>query len=357
METRPKNSVLIGLSGGVDSSVAALLLQQNGYDCIGATMLLHKSTPDEPLCGSLSDVQDAEQVARRLGIPFHVLDHADAFAAEVIERFVTAYENGQTPNPCVDCNRYLKFERLYEDARLLGCSLLATGHYARIRHDPASDRSLLLRAADPTKDQSYFLWSLTQEQLARTRFPLGSLSKQEVRELALANGLVTAHKRDSQDICFVPNGKYAEFVEKYREKSYPPGDFVDTEGRVLGQHKGIIRYTVGQKKGLGLVLPEPLYVKEIDAVQNRVTLCRSEELFASRLTVRHLNLIAASRLDGDTRLSVKIRYRHEGAPATVRQTDEDTLEIVFDQPQRAITKGQSAVLYDGETVVGGGIIQ
>lgn len=352
---------LIGMSGGVDSSVAAYLMQKSGYDCIGATMMLHSDRTlvagGRSSCGSLSDAEDAKAVAAHLGIPFHVLDYSAYFESEVIDRFVRAYEEGRTPNPCVDCNRYLKFEKMFDGARALGCELVVTGHYARIEYYAERGRYLLRRAADLDKDQSYFLWSLSQEQLSRAKFPLGEMTKNEIRAIAEENGLITAHKRDSQDICFVPNGKYVAFLEKYTEKTYPEGDFVSTDGRVLGRHKGIIRYTVGQKKGLGLVLPDPLYVKEIDTLENRVILCRSEELFSQTLTLGHINLISLPHIDGELRCKVKIRYRQEAASATVKQIDDDRLLVVFDEPQRAVTRGQSAVMYDGDTVVGGGIIE
>ncbi len=356
-----KLQVLIGMSGGVDSSVAAYLMQKNGYDCLGATMMLHGertlAAGGSRTCGSLRDAEDARAVADRLGIPFSVFDYSDFFESEVIDRFVRAYEEGRTPNPCVDCNRYLKFEKMFDGAKELGCAFVATGHYARVARCKETGRYLLKRAADPEKDQSYFLWSLTQEQLSHTKFPLGELSKSEVRRIAEENGLLTAHKRDSQDICFVPNGKYVEFLEKYTKKSYPKGDFLSTDGQVLGHHRGIIRYTVGQKKGLGLVLPEPLFVKELDTVNNTVTLCKSEELFSDVMTLKHINLISVPLVAGELRCKVKIRYRHEAAFATVKQTDSDCLLVVFDEPQRAVTRGQSAVMYDGDIVIGGGIIQ
>lgn len=352
---------LIGMSGGVDSSVAAYLMQTDGYDCIGATMMLHSDRTLEAggksVCGSRQDAEDANTVADKLGIPFHVLDYSACFESEVIDRFVLAYEEGRTPNPCVDCNRYLKFEKMFDGAKALGCDLVVTGHYAKIEYCTKTDRYLLKRAADPDKDQSYFLWSLSQKQLSHAKFPLGKMTKNEIRAIAKENGFITARKRDSQDICFVPNGKYVEFLEKYTKKTYPEGDFLSTDGRVLGRHKGIIRYTVGQKKGLGVVLPEPLYVKSLNAIENTVTLCRSEELFSTVMTLAHVNLISLPEIKDDLRCKVKIRYRHEAALATVKQIDADRLLIVFDEPQRAVTRGQSAVMYDGDIVVGGGIIE
>ena len=347
---------LIAMSGGVDSSVAALLMQKNGYDCAGATMLLHKSTEGSQTCGAMSEVESARSVSDFLGMPFHVFDCSDLFEASVIERFVCAYEAGRTPNPCIDCNRYLKFDEFFNQAMSLGYDCMATGHYARIEFSPESGRYLLKKAVDPSKDQSYVLWSLRQEQLSRTVFPLGGFTKTEARQIAADHTLSTAHKADSQDICFVPDGKYAAFVERFRNKIYPAGDFVTTDGKVLGQHKGIIRYTVGQKKGLGLVLPEPLYVQSIKPETNQVVLGRSEELFSRELIAHDINLISLPELKGECRLKAKVRYRHTEEWATVTQPDSDTLCVVFDEPQRAITKGQSVVLYDGDIVVGGGVI-
>ncbi len=347
---------LIAMSGGVDSSVAALLMQQQGYDCAGATMLLHKSGDSAQTCGALSEVESARSVSESLGMPFHTIDCSDLFESAVIERFVQAYEEGKTPNPCIDCNRYLKFDEFFKNAMRLGFDCMATGHYANIEFCPERGRYLLKKAADPSKDQSYVLWSLRQEQLERTVFPLGKLTKAEARLIAAEHNLSTANKADSQDICFVPNGKYVDFVERYRNKIYPTGDFVTTDGTVLGQHKGIIRYTVGQKKGLGLVLPEPLYVQAILPISNQVVLGHSEELFSRELIAHDINLISLPEIKGEMRLKAKVRYRHTEDWATVTQPDSDTLRVVFDQPQRAITKGQSVVLYDGDIVVGGGVI-
>ena len=351
-----QKKALIAMSGGVDSSVAAWLMKEKGYHCAGATMILHKDLGEEQLCGSTDDAKDAEAVATNLGMAFYTFDCSDLFEQAVIQRFVRAYEEGRTPNPCIDCNRYLKFDEFFNRAMKLGFDCMVTGHYARIEFSSDSGRYLLKKAIDPSKDQSYVLWSLRQEQLAHTVFPLGEMSKAEARDLAKENGLVTAHKRDSQDICFVPDGKYANFVERYAKKTYPYGNFVSTDSTVLGQHKGIIRYTIGQKKGLGLVLPHPLYVCAIDPVSNEVILGKSEELFTRELTAHDVNLISIPEIKGEMRLKAKVRYRHEEDWATVTQIDENAIRVVFDEPQRAITKGQSVVLYDGNTVVGGGII-
>lgn len=356
---------LIAMSGGVDSSVAAYLIQQAGYSCAGANMRLFtnadiaaddKADDDDNSCCSAADAEDARQVAARLGMPFYVFNMADKFRAAVIDRFIAAYQAGETPNPCIDCNRYLKFEGLFEKALTLGYDYIVTGHYARILHDEQTGRWQLLRATDPAKDQSYVLYSLTQEQLAHTLFPLGELAKQQVRQIATEQGFVTAQKAESQDICFVPDGDYAAFIEQHSGQIATPGDFIDVNGKVLGRHRGVIRYTVGQRRGLGLAMPRPVYVKEIDPAANTVTVAYDEELFCDRLVARNINLIDRERIDKPLRLQVKIRYNQKAQWATVAQTADDELSIVFDEPQRAIAKGQAAVLYDGDVVVGGGRI-
>lgn len=351
---------LIAMSGGVDSSVAAYLMKSQGYDCMGITMkLFHNEDvgiPREHSCCSLDDVEDARSVAFSLGIPYHVFNFSDRFEDTVIRRFKESYENGKTPNPCIDCNRYLKFDKLYHRAKELGYDFVVTGHYARIERDAASGRYLLKKAADGNKDQSYVLYMLTQEQLAHTLFPLGGTVKNEVRRIAETQGFINARKHDSQDICFVQSGNYADFIEEHTGKKYPEGAFVDLNGNILGTHKGVIRYTVGQRKGLGLPFPEPMYVCAVDPISNTVTLGREIELYSQILTAKDINLISVSSIDKPTRLKAKVRYRQTEQWATVIQTDEDTLRIEFDEPQRAVTKGQAVVLYDGDTVVGGGTI-
>ncbi|MGN0165478.1 MAG: tRNA 2-thiouridine(34) synthase MnmA [Lachnospiraceae bacterium] len=351
---------LIAMSGGVDSSVAAYLMKEQGYECMGVTMkLFHNEDvgiPREHTCCSLDDIEDAASVARNLSIPHHVFNFTDNFAENVIEPFICAYENGRTPNPCIDCNRYLKFEKLFNRAKELDYDYVVTGHYAIIDFNEETGRYELKKAADPAKDQSYVLYSLTQEQLAHTLFPLGELSKPQVRELADRLGFVNAAKHDSQDICFVQDGRYTDFIRQYTGKNYPEGDFIGPEGEVIGTHKGIISYTVGQRKGLGLSLKEPLYVKEVDPESNTVRLCRNEDLFTSELDADNLNLISVAEIKEPMRVKAKVRYRHTEDWATVTQTSEDTIHVVFDQPQRAITKGQAVVLYNGDTVVGGGQI-
>lgn len=352
---------IIAMSGGVDSSVAAYLMKSQGYDCMGVTMkLFHNEDigiPREHSCCSLDDVEDARSVAYVLGIPYHVFNFSTRFEETVIGRFIAAYENGMTPNPCIDCNRYLKFDKLYHRAKELDYDYVVTGHYARIEKDALSGRYLLKKAVDASKDQSYVLYMLTQDQLAHTLFPLGGMTKPEVRSIAEENEFVNARKHDSQDICFVRNGSYADFIEEHTGKKYPDGDFIDADGNILGRHRGIIRYTIGQRKGLGLSFPEPTYVCAVDPICNTVTLGKQSDLFSQSLTATDINLISVSSIDEPLRLKAKVRYRQSEQWATVLQTDEDTLQIKFDEPQRAVTKGQAVVLYDGDTVVGGGTIQ
>ncbi len=349
---------LIAMSGGVDSSVAAWLIREKGYDCAGATMRLFQKEEmtAEPGCCTSQDMEDARAVADMLGMPYYVYDFADRFREAVIDRFVEAYENGRTPNPCIDCNRYLKFEELFLRGRQLGCDFVVTGHYARTGYDEKSGRYLLKKAADTSKDQSYVLYSLTQDQLSHVQFPLGELTKQEVRQIAREHGFLTADKAESQDICFVQDGKYYEFICDYTGRDYPAGDFIDTRGKVLGRHQGIIRYTVGQRKGLGIAFGEPVYVMKVDPEANTVMLGTNEELFTDTVTAKKINLISTDRIREPLRVKAKVRYRHKEQWATATQPDEDTLQVVFDEPQRAVTAGQALVLYDGDVVVGGGTI-
>lgn len=351
--------VMIGMSGGVDSSVAAFLLQKESLEVIGATMKLYNNEDidfvSEKTCCSLDDVLDAKSVCARLGIRHYTLNMTDDFKKEVIERFISAYQNGFTPNPCIDCNRYMKFSKMLHKAQELDIDYVATGHYARI--EKQGDRYILKKAVDLSKDQSYVLYSLTQEQLKVTKFPLGNYTKQQVREIAEENGFVNARKHESQDICFVPDGDYSKFIEYYTGKTYPCGDFVDMNGKRLGEHKGIIRYTIGQRRGLGLSLPASMYVVEKDVDNNKVILGFNDDLFKKEVNVKNISFTACDGLDKPERLCAKIRYNQKEQPATVTQTDENHFTIVFDEPQRAITKGQAAVLYDGDTVVGGGTIE
>ena len=351
---------LIAMSGGVDSSVAAYLMVKQGYECMGATMKLYTNSdidvPKGHTCCSLDDVEDARFVAQSLNIPYYVLNFKERFKEDVMDKFVNSYENGITPNPCIDCNRYLKFEYLFNRAKELGLDYVVTGHYALIEFNEDTQRYILKKSPFPEKDQSYVLYSLTQEQLAHTLFPLAKLRKTEVRALAEENGFINAKKHDSQDICFVPDGDYVSFIEKYTNKLYPHGNFIDKDGNVLGEHKGIIRYTIGQRKGLGLSLKEPMYVMNINPIDNTVMLGTNDDLFTTTLIADDVNWISIDRLNEPIRVKAKVRYRHTEAPATVAPYEGGKIKVTFDEPQRAITKGQAVVLYDNDIVVGGGTI-
>ena len=348
MEMMP---VLIGMSGGVDSSVAAFLLQQQGYPCVGCTMKLYCSP-----CGGENNVADARSVADRMEIPFHVFDFQEDFHKKVIANFIDSYESGVTPNPCIQCNRHLKFGVMLDKALELGCHYVATGHYARIRQDEATGRFLLYKAADSAKDQTYFLYSLTQHQLAHTLFPLGNLTKGEARNLAEESGFVTARKKDSQDICFVPDGDYVAFMQEYTGKTYPQGDYLDLSGKVVGTHQGAVCYTLGQRKGLGIALGAPVYVCGKDMQKNTVTLGPNEALFHNALRAKDFNWIPFPALAEPIRVTAKIRHSQHDQPATVCMEEDGAVRVVFDQLQRAITPGQAVVLYQDDLVVGGGTI-
>ena len=355
-----KMKALIAMSGGVDSSVAAKLIKDQGFDCIGCTMKLYHNEdagiPRSHTCCSLDDVQDAESVAYKLGIPYYVFNFSYDFKKKVIDKFVGSYMRGITPNPCIDCNRYMKFENLFLRAQLLNCDYVVTGHYARIEKDRKTGLYLLKKALDETKDQSYVLYDMNQEQLSHTLFPLGSLRKSETRRIAGESGFVNADKPDSQDICFVPDGDYASVIELHTGKPSVPGDFIDKDGNVLGRHKGIIHYTIGQRKGLGLAFGEPMYVCRISAEDNTVTLGKEDDLYSCVLTAVNFNWISGKAPDGELRCKVKTRYRHPEQWSSVTALDGETVRITFDEPQRALTPGQAAVLYDGEVVLGGGTI-
>lgn len=352
---------LIAMSGGVDSSVAAYFMDKEGYSCIGVTMKLFYNEDiglsKGHTCCSLDDVEDARSVAYMLNIPYYVLNFSDRFKECVLDKFVWSYENGITPNPCIDCNRYLKFDKLYKRSKEMDCDYVVTGHYARVEYDDVLGRYVLKKALDSEKDQSYVLYTMTQEQLKDTIFPLGGMTKQEVRKIAEKCGFINAKKHDSQDICFVTTGKYTDFIEQYTGKNYPEGNFIDANGQIIGRHKGIIHYTIGQRRGLNVATGVPLYVSQIDAEKNQVILEKESNLYTEKLIARDINMISTPFLETPRRLKAKVRYRHPEQWATVTQVDQDTLEVKFDEPQRAVTKGQAVVLYDGDLVVGGGTIQ
>lgn len=366
--------VAVGMSGGVDSSTVAALLQQQGYRVVGLTMQLwdQRRNADglhvipekvEGRCCSGNDAYDARRVAERLGLPFYVLNFQRQFEQSVIQPFVAEYRAGRTPIPCTLCNNHVKFDDLMRTARQIGADLLATGHYARVKHDPVSGRYLLLRAADESKDQTYFLFGLTQEQLSRTLFPLGEMRKPEVRELAAQCQLPVANKPESQEICFVPDGNYARFIERY--SGQPPaeapergGEIVGKDGRVMARHEGIENFTVGQRKGLGFVTGTPMYVLSIDAESRQVRVGHEQDLYGPECVVCEVNWIACANPPARMRATVKIRHQHQPAPATLHTLESGArVRIEFDEPQRAITPGQAAVFYDGDIVVGGGWIQ
>lgn len=356
--TMADKRALIAMSGGVDSSVAAYLTMQEGFSCIGATMRLFEALEDEPesTCCSLEQVEDARSVAHRLGIPFYVFNFKDDFRCHVMDAFVHDYESGLTPNPCIECNRHLKFDRLLRRAKELECDYVVTGHYARVTQDPHSGRYLLRKAVDCNKDQTYFLYCLTQEQLSHIRFPLGGLTKPEAREIAESQGFVNARKKDSQDICFVPDGDYLAFMERYTKKQYSYGDFLDLNGNVVGKHKGAVAYTLGQRKGLGLAMGAPVYVCGKDMERNTVTVGPNEALMHRSLLANNWYWHPFETLEAPLRVTAKARSRMTEQPATVYPEANGTARVVFDAPQRAITPGQAVVLYDGDLVVGGGTI-
>ena len=350
--------VVVGMSGGVDSSVAAWLLHRQGYEVIGVTMEIWNNDPceaEDGACCGLSAIEDARRVAYTIGIPYYVMNFRDVFQEKVVRYFTEEYLRGRTPNPCIACNRYVKWEALLNRAREIGADYIATGHYARIALT-SSGRLAVRRSATAAKDQTYALYGLTQDQLAHTLFPVGEYTKEQVREMAAEAGLPVASKRDSQEICFIPDHDYAGFIAAGREDVPGPGNFVDRRGNILGRHAGILHYTVGQRKGLGVTFGKPMFVLEIRPETNEVVLGESGETLGKALSCSRLNFMAVSGLTGEMEVTAKIRYSHQGAPAVIRMTGEDEAECRFLTPVRAITPGQAVVFYRDDLVVGGGVI-
>lgn len=351
--------VMVAMSGGVDSSVAALLVKNQGFDTGAITMRVWSDEETVPEGDTLTHDNNciaASEIAAKLGIPHYTVSYGESFRRYVVDHFVESYKSGLTPNPCVECNRHIKFGALLDSAHSLGYGTLATGHYARIIKT-SSGNIELRRAFDQNKDQSYFLWGIRKNALSSLSFPLGELTKQQIRQIAYENGFSNSSQKDSQDLCFISDGDYVAFIRERYGCNFPEGDFVDLFGNVIGRHRGIVHYTVGQRKGLGQAFGEPMFVERKNGSNNTVTLCSDAQLYKSSLTASFVNLLVDESFERPVRLQAKIRYRHTPATATVTRISEDSVKIDFDIPQRAISPGQSAVLYDGDTVIGGGIIQ
>ena len=348
------------MSGGVDSTAAALLLQEAGYDVTGVTLKMFDSKDigfGDDSDNSAANVADAKSAAKKLGFPHYVFDFCDCFRKHVIDHFITEYENGRTPNPCVDCNKHVKLGQLFAKAEELGCDYIATGHYANVKYNEETGRWLLLRGKDRQKDQSYMLYTLTQTQLDHILFPLGQLHKTQIRDRAEAEGLTNARKPDSQDICFVPDGDYAQVIQNITKRAPQPGKFIHLDGTVLGTHKGQLHYTIGQRKGLGIAYRYPLYVIKKDVENNIVYLGPKEELYSNTLIAEHCNLISVPELTGPLRVTAKPRYRAKDVPAVIEPMEGGSIKVTFDEPQRALTPGQAVVFYQDDVVVGGGTIR
>ena len=361
MNNNDNKRVLMAMSGGVDSSVSALVLRDQGYEVEGVTLKLFDNEDacivDEKTCCSLKDAEEARQVCLDLGIPHFVYNFTRTFNADVIDRFCDGYLRGETPNPCIDCNRYVKFAALQQRRRELDFEYVATGHYARRCYNEKTGRYELKRGLDSNKDQSYVLFHLTQDTLEHMLFPLGDLTKPQVREIALNNGFINAQKAESQDICFVPDGDYASFIEKRRNATFEPGDIVNRDGEVLGRHSGLIHYTIGQRKGIGVAAAEPLYVFAKDMARNQLVVDTNERATCTSIEVADVNFIAREHLPSPEQFTVKTHYRQQPQPAVVEQTGPRTIRISFPTPQRACAPGQAAVVYDADTVICGGTIR
>lgn len=353
-----KEKVVVGMSGGVDSSVAACLLKDQGYEVIGVTMQIWQQEDsliqeEQGGCCGLSAVEDARRVAMALDIPYYVMNFRREFQENVIDYFIDEYVQGRTPNPCIACNRYVKWESLLKRSLDIGADYIATGHYAQIEQLPGG-RYALKQSVTSAKDQTYALYNLTQSQLSHTLMPIGAYKKEQIREIALRRGLPVAHKPDSQEICFIPDHDYARFIEESGSQVPPKGNFIDLEGNILGQHEGITHYTVGQRKGLNLALGRPVFVVAIRPETNEVVIGEGADVFSSTLRCNHMNWMSIEKLNGAMQVTAKIRYSHKGGLCTIRQIDEDVVECMFEEPQRAITPGQAVVFYDDNGYVAGG---